>query len=157
MTFNAEKLLVTYRPPATKSMPAEGRKYTLTHSDATGELFLGIGTSYDKGSINPQLRDEFLAEWQPRLGQFLLSGKVYISSGDFDENISRVRYMVFMKEIPTALEAIIHGDRVFFQHFPWLVDSPIYVTFESVFPEFNKIMYYGTPRQYMGGKKKMNV
>ncbi|RFU60572.1 staygreen family protein [Peribacillus glennii] len=151
-TFNPENLTVTVIPPATPTMPADGRKYTLTHSDTTGELFLSIGKQYDFGKIDEKIRDEVLAEWGPYMGVYVLSAQVYISGGEFDQNISKVRYLIFKKEIDFALEAIMYGDREFFRNFPWLLDSPITVQFNSVYPEYQKLLLYGTPRQYLNGK-----
>lgn len=147
--FNPEKLSVTYHPPASIFYPLEGRKYTLTHSDTTGELFLNIGCQYDLAKLNPMMRDEVLAEWVTAMGQYSLSGKVYISGGEFDKNLSKVRYMIFQKELPLALSAIVNGDSGFFTYFPWLLDVPIYICFESIFPEFHQVKYFGTPRQYL--------
>ena len=41
-TFNPAKLHVTYLPGVTEYTPITGRKYTLTHSDDTGDLFLRL-------------------------------------------------------------------------------------------------------------------
>ncbi|WP_456271223.1 staygreen family protein [Bacillus sp. AK031] len=147
--FKPEKLSVTYLPPASIFYPLEGRKYTLTHSDTTGDLFLSIGCHYDSAKLNPLMRDEVLAEWVCAMGQYSLSGKVYISGGEFDENLSKVRYMIFQKELPLALSAIVNGDSGFFTYFPWLLDVPIYICFESIFPEYHQVKYLGTPRQYL--------
>jgi hypothetical protein len=147
--FNPEKLSVTYSPPASIFYPLEGRKYTLTHSDNSGDMFLSIGCHYDLAKLNPLMRDEVLAEWVTAMGQYSLSGEVYISGGEFDENLSKVRYMIFQKELPLALSAIINGDSGFYTYFPWLLDVPIYFCFESIFPEFNQVKFFGTPRQYL--------
>lgn len=45
-----------------ETKPIIPRKYTLTHSDVTGELFLTIAARYDYDKIN-DMRDEVLAEW----------------------------------------------------------------------------------------------
>jgi hypothetical protein len=46
------------------------RKYILTHSDITGDLFLSIDTDYDKRALSNWytkfMRDEVLAEWQEK-------------------------------------------------------------------------------------------
>ncbi|RBP07999.1 staygreen protein [Rossellomorea aquimaris] len=55
--FKPEKLTVTYLPPASIFNPVDNRKYTLTHSDTTGELFLSIGCHFDLEKINPSMRD----------------------------------------------------------------------------------------------------
>ncbi|WP_409305669.1 staygreen family protein [Peribacillus sp. SCS-155] len=151
--FNPEKLTVTYIPPVTESHPADGRKYTLTHSDLSGDLFLSIGPHYDYAKINQKMRDEVLGEWHTHLGQYYLSIKIYISGGEYDENISKVRYLIFQKDLELALQAMMYGDRKFFRHFPWLLDSPIAVCFESVHPNFSHTAYYGTPRRYLDRKR----
>ncbi|MGM0844829.1 MAG: staygreen family protein [Bacillota bacterium] len=147
--FNPEKLSVTYLPPASVFNPLDARKYTLTHSDITGELFLSIGCNYDVTKLDTKMRDEVLAEWVRVLGQYTLSGKVYVSGGEFDENLSKVRYMIFQKEMPLALSAIVNGDSGFFSYFPWLLDAPIYIAFQSEFPDYQGIQYFGTPRRYL--------
>ncbi|PWW25821.1 staygreen protein [Cytobacillus oceanisediminis] len=147
--FNPSKLAVNYLPPATEFRPVDRRKYTLTHSDATGELFLAIGGYYDLNAIRPKFRDEVFAEWQPQMGQYVLSGKVYISGGEFDEQYSKIRFMIFQKELDLALTAMVYGDSSFYSNYPWLLDSPIFIHFESVYPQFSKILYYDTPRKYL--------
>ncbi|MGF2615987.1 hypothetical protein FZC84_11445 [Rossellomorea vietnamensis] len=147
--FDPEKLTVTYLPPASVFSPLDARKYTLTHSDMTGDLFLSIGCVYETAKIDASMRDEVLAKWVRVMGQYTLSGKVYISGGEFDENLSKVRYMIFKKEMSLALSAIVNGDQGFFSYYPWLLDAPIYIAFESYFPEFQGIHYFETPRRYL--------
>ncbi|MGE8081491.1 staygreen family protein [Peribacillus loiseleuriae] len=65
--FNAAKLSTKYLPFVTEGLPVDGRKYTLTHSDVTGELFLSIGNHYDLPAINLKIRDEVLAKWTSKL------------------------------------------------------------------------------------------
>ncbi|WP_026695787.1 staygreen family protein [Peribacillus kribbensis] len=155
--FDPSKLVTRYRPMTTAFMPFDNRKYTLTHSDATGELTLTIGREFDAESVNPNLRDEVNAEWIPQLGQYVLCGKVYVGGHEYSENAAKIRYMIFEKEMETALEAIIFGDQAFFQYFPWLLDSPIYVHFESVYPAYNKMLFFGTPRQFLQKSKIANA
>jgi L-rhamnose mutarotase len=144
-----EKLAVSFIPPASIFNPMDGRKYTLTHSDTTEELFLSVGCVYDFSKVNAMMRDEVLAEWVRVMGQYTLSGTVYVSSGEFDKNLSKVRFMIFQKELPLAITAIVNGDNDFFTYFPWLLDAPIYMSFDSIYPDFNQVKYYGTPRQYL--------
>ncbi|MCM2535381.1 staygreen family protein [Neobacillus pocheonensis] len=121
----------------------------MTHSDITGELFLSIGCSYNLSVINKNLRDEFLAEWISLKGHYLLRGKVYVSGGEFDESTSIRRFQIFQREATLALTAIIYADRKFFTLHPNLSNSPIFIQFNSTFPQLNQELYYGTPRQYI--------
>lgn len=148
-SFDPTKLSVTMIPPTTSSHPLENRKYTLTHSDETGQLYLGISHYFDISSIDPKLRDEVLAEWTRENGQYLLKAKVHISHGEFNEISSKERFLIFQKELPLALTAIINGDQTFYSYYPWLLDAPIQISFESIYPELNQISYWGTPRQYL--------
>ncbi|WP_071459742.1 staygreen family protein [Bacillus massilinigeriensis] len=147
--FNSDKLHVRYLPPASSFSPIEGRKYTLTHSDRTGELFLSIGARFDTAAIDYTLRDEVLGEWTTRNGEYLLLCKVHVNNGEFDEKVSKIRYMIFKKELQIALTGMMYGDRPFFINHPWLLDCPIIVKFESTLPEFQEVNYFGTPRQLL--------
>jgi hypothetical protein len=155
--FIPSKLTVVFHAPATKFRPIEGRKYTLTHSDSTGQLFLSIGKEYTYGNLNPQVRDEVVAEWVPKMGEYVLWGRVYVSGGEFDEKYAKVRFLIFQKEMELALKAIIYGDQTFYTCFPWLLDSPIYIQFDSIYPQYNKIIYMGTPRQYLVSASQQTI
>jgi hypothetical protein len=148
-TFHPEKLTTTIVPPATPYWPIDDRKYTLTHSDKTGQLLLTIGLSYDEQAINQQMRNEVLAYWSRTCGEYELRGRVYVSQGEFDENLSMIRYHIFKRELPLALAAIINGDNKFYTYYPWLLDVPIYIEFISIYPQFQQCLYLGTPRQYL--------
>ncbi|MDE5415141.1 staygreen family protein [Alkalihalobacterium chitinilyticum] len=149
-SFHPEKLSVNMVPPANSTEPIEGRKYTLTHSDITGELFLDVGYVYNYEAIDEEMRDEVLAEWQRNnLGQFRLVGRAYVDGGEFSEEVSRVRFTIFQKEMMTALKGMVYGDRAFFANHPSLLDAPIYIHYDSVYPQFRQTVYYGTPRQIL--------
>lgn len=154
--FNPHKLMVKLIPPATSLEPLQGRKYTLTHSDITADLFLDIGYVYNTEAINWVMRDEVLAEWtKDQQNHFNLTGKVYVDGGEFGKNISDIRFSIFKKEMDTALKGIVYGDQSFYKIYPLLLDAPIYIYFESTYPQYRQIIYYGTPRQYLEHIYKM--
>ncbi len=143
--LNPEKLYVKYGPGATTTEPIIGRKYTLTHSDTTADLFLTIGLEYAYEEIN-EMRDEVLAEWQTYEGNPLLY--VYVYVGQFGPVINAIRDTIFRRELPLALEAIRYGDSEFFMEYPQLDDAPIWIYFDSPNPDYNKFEYWGTPKDY---------
>ncbi|MDP4084591.1 MAG: staygreen family protein [Bacillota bacterium] len=153
-SFDPSKLSVEYMGTTTIESPLVGRKYTLTHSDVTGQLFLSIGKDYNLKGINQQFLDEVLAEWVPYLGSFILWGRVYISGGEFDEKKAYERFTIFQKELNLALSAIVFGDREFYHYYQTLLDSPIFIQFDSIYPQFNQVLSMGTPRQYFLSFKK---
>ncbi|MFC7686591.1 staygreen family protein [Ureibacillus sp. GCM10028918] len=148
MDFIPQDLMVRFILPASPIEPIKERKYTLTHSDETGQLFLDIGIDFNYEAINLALRDEVVAQWQNDW-QYCLMGKVYVDGGEYTEEEANKRYNQFIKHLDEALKAIVFGDRLFLSNYPLLLDAPIYIFFRSSYPQFRKLVDYGTPKQYL--------
>lgn len=147
MEFTPDKLKITLIDPITENGPVDDRKYTLTHSDETGILFLDIGNVYNYSAINQNLRDEVLGRWLlPDNESPILIFYVYVG-GENIEDAAR-RYDIFKSHLNMALSAIIYGDSVLFDNFPRLIEAPIYVKFDSTIPNFNNYEYYGNVKDY---------
>ncbi|WP_432361607.1 staygreen family protein [Sporosarcina sp. UB5] len=144
--LNPDKLFVEFRNGVTKTEPIIGRKYTLTHSDITADLFLTIGLQFAYDKINA-MRDEVLAEWRMSESYPYLFVYVYVD-GEFGAVTSAVRNTVFRRELPLALEAIRYGDKKFFEIHSNLDNAPIWIHFDSTNPAYNKFEYWGTPKHY---------
>ena len=148
MEFTPDKLETTLMSPTTEDGAIEDRKYTLTHSDETGMLFLDIGEVYNYSSINQDLRDEVLGRWiSPENEPPILLFYVYVGDCDFEECANR--YKIFKSHIEMAIMAVIYGDSVLFDNNPELVNSSIYVKFDSVVPAFDSYEYYGCVCDYL--------
>lgn len=143
--LNPEKLYVEFRSGVTPTEPIIGRKYTLTHSDATAELFLTIDIEYAYDQIT-SMRDEVLAEWRIYNGNLFLY--VYVYVGNYGSAINAIRNTIFRRELPLALEAIIYGDRELFITQPQLNNAPIWIHFDSTDPNYNRFEYWGTVKDY---------
>ncbi|WP_058309121.1 staygreen family protein [Gracilibacillus massiliensis] len=142
--FNPEKLFVIYTGDVTATTPVIPRKYTLTHSDVTGELFLTIGIQYAWENIN-EMRDEVLGEWRHKSGNtFYYCVHLYIDQGEYDINAATKRNEIFVRELPLALTAIRYGDRALFNKHPHLNQSFIIVNFISAYPQFARQENWGT-------------
>jgi hypothetical protein len=144
--LNPEKLSVEFREGVTTTEPIIPRRYTLTHSDITAELFLTIGLRYAYDKTNA-MRDEVLGEWIKKGESYLYYVYLYVD-GQFGPGIAAIRNYVFRRELPLALEAIRYGDREFFTAHPELDNFPIIVFFMSTNPQFNKIENWGTFSDY---------
>ncbi|MYL72479.1 hypothetical protein GLW00_16655 [Halobacillus litoralis] len=144
--LDPDKLFVEFRPGVTKNAPLLGRKYTLTHSDITAELFLTLGLTYAYDKIT-QMRDEVLEEWRIENGRPYLYVYVYVD-GQYGSHQSAVRNAIFRRELPLALEAIRYGDRYFFEAYPELDHAPIFIRFDSIDPRYNRYEYWGYPKDY---------
>jgi len=144
--LNPDKLHVEFRNGTTMTEPVKGRRYTLTHSDITANLFLTIGLQFAYDKVN-FMRDEVLAEWREDNGFLFLHVYVYVNGG-FSRVLSAVRNSFFMRKLPLALEAIIYGDRRFFDAHPDLNNAPIWIHFDSTNPKYNRFENWGTPNDY---------
>jgi hypothetical protein len=145
--LSQEKLHVTYLHGSTPNSLALPRRYTLTHSDRTGELFLAIGSEYNTKQISKiytrLVRDEVLAELCHD-GDILLF-KVYCHvSGGFILGTSRWRYNIFKSELPLVLEAIRYGDKTLFEQNPELDKAPVLVHFQSTNSKYDKVENWDT-------------
>lgn len=141
--FKPEKLFVEYMVGVTATEPIIPRRYTLTHSDLTGELFLTIGNHYAWNKINP-MRDEVLGEWKLNGTCFHYFVYLHIDQGQYNQTSAAKRNEVFRRELPLALTAIKYGDKILFNTFPHLAQAPIIVNFISAFPEFARQENWGT-------------
>ena len=149
--LNTVKLHVTYLTGTTPELLIVPRRYTLTHSDITGELFLSIGRDYDTKQISrlytKLMRDEVLAELSD--DDDSLAFKVYCHvSGGFVIGTAKWRYNIFKSELPLVLEAIRYGDRSIFEQQPNLDTIPVLIKFKSTDRRFNKVEIWGTMFEY---------
>lgn len=144
--LNPEKLTVEYRRPVSETEPIIPRRYTLTHSDFTAELFLTIATFFACDKLN-EMRDEVLGEWIVTEAGFLYY--VYLQAeGQKGQGSAAIRREIFRRELPLALEAIRYGDKKFFEAHPGSDQIPIIVFYLSSKPELNDTEYWGTFADY---------
>jgi hypothetical protein len=145
--LDTEKLHVTYLSGATPEQLILPRRYTLTHSDRTGELFLSIGSQYDTQMISKLytklMRDEVLAELVNNEGNSEFRTHCHVSGG-FIVGTARWRYNIFRSELPLALEAIRYGDRTLFEKNPELDHIPVFIYFHSGKKLYNIVEQWGT-------------
>jgi hypothetical protein len=145
------KLHVRFVAPAKPEGPVLPRRYTLTHSDATGDLFLTIGLEADRKQISGWytrfMRDEVLAEWdEVEEGPVL---RVYCHvSGGLVVGTAGWRYSIFQHELPLVLEAFRYGDRELFEVQPELDEAPILVYFRSSRRRYRRLERWGTLSEY---------
>ncbi len=148
--FNPDKLETTFIEPMTPYGPIEDRKYTLTHSDETGMMFLDIADVYNYKAVDQKLRDELLGEWSivdENKNTYKIVFNAFVGNGDYFT--AYMRYNAFKYHMEIALKAIIYGDKDLFKKYPDLYNTPIYVKFNSSYPMFNNIESYGIALSYI--------
>jgi hypothetical protein len=146
-----EKLHVTFADPTTAVGPVTPRRYTLTHSDITGDLFLTIGSDYDleqiSGWYTRLMRDEVLAEWLDEDRGPTLHVHCHVSGG-LVLGTARFRFEIFQRELPLVLEAIRYGDRSLFESNRHLDSAPVLVHFHARQARYDRVEEWGTPADY---------
>jgi hypothetical protein len=146
-----EKLHVSFPQTPAADGPLAPRRYTLTHSDTSGELFLTVGANYDiqqiSGLYTRLMRDEVLAEWRDDEERPALHVFCHVSGG-LAFGTASWRYAIFRRELPLVLEAFRYGDRGLFEACPELDGAPILVHFRSSRPRYHRLERWGTPADY---------
>ena len=149
--LNPEKLHITTKVSIETNEFNIPRKYTLTHSDSTGELFLTIGADYDYNQISGRytrfMRDEVLAEWQDSDDHYELHVYVHVSGG-FIFGWAGLRDRIFRHHLPLVLQTLRYGDKQIFEKFPSLDESPIFVYFNSKSKRYDKIETFGLIKEF---------
>jgi hypothetical protein len=151
-SFQPEKLHVKFIGQSDPEGPSFPRRYTLTHSDTTGDLFLSVGTDYDHKAISGFytriMRDEVLADLLdspdgPELHVYChVSGGLVLGSAGW-------RYAIFQRHMRQVLQAFCFGDDVFFDTNPRFKSALLVVNFKSTNKRFNLIEHWGYASDYL--------
>lgn len=147
-----EKLHVKFMVGVDSKGPVDGRCYTLTHSDFSGDLFLSVGLEFDieaiSGFYTRLMRDEVLAEWLKKEGKYSLHVYCHVSGGIII-GTTGWRDSIFRQELPLVLRCICNGDKELFDSQPTLKDAAIFVHFKSSNKKFDKVENWGTPKDHL--------
>lgn len=134
--FDPRKLKVCYDDNCDDDGPIKGRKYSLSHSDETGFLFLTVGKRFyypDNQTVLAELR---------RINCIDVLD-VYVQLDNEKEiESTKIRDKIFRRELPLALKAIIYGDKQFFINNK-LLDAFIRIRFQSNHKQFNTVEQWG--------------
>jgi hypothetical protein len=145
------KLHVRLLPGVRREELVLPRRYTLTHSDATGDLFLTVGREVDRDQISGWytrlMRDEVVAEWRQMCNGVSLHVYCHVSGG-LVLGSAGWRYAIFQHELPLVLEAFRYGDRALFAAHPELDRVPILVHFAARQKKYRRVEKWGTPADY---------
>jgi hypothetical protein len=146
------KLNISYLTDTTPDKLILPRRYTLTHSDISGELFLSIGSQYDAKKISKLytklMRDEVLAELVKNGESLEFRVHCHVSGG-FVIGTTKWRYNIFRSELPLVLEAIRYGDKTLFEQNPGLDYARVYIHFHSSDSKYNKVEQWGVIADYV--------
>lgn len=145
--LQVDQLTVFIVPPATNFAPVDGRQYIMDPPFGTNRILtIGISSNHCSSNKNDQ---PFVLEWKPKLGEYVLTGKINYFEETFKEKNSKH----WKNNIRHILKIIIKSDYYLFQHVPWLMDAPILIELYDNQSQLIKIEDFGTPRKYMLNEK----
>ncbi len=144
--LNSKKVFVQYRNYMKPYDPITGRKYTITHSDTTAELFVFVADDYAKDQIT-EMRDEVKVAWEVYQKRLALIGSVLVDDDNINGNTD-IRNRIFYNEMPTALQALRNADRFLFEREPELDNAPVWIHFISKNPIYDKTYEFGVIGMY---------
>ena len=144
--LNPQKVFAQYRDVMKPYEPVIGRKYTITHSDTTAELFVFVSEYYAEDQITA-MRDEVRIAWEQDEKGLTLIGSVIVDGKGVRGNAD-IRNKIFYNEMPTALQALRIADRFLFDKEPILDSTPVFIQFISTNPAYDKMYYFGVIGNY---------
>jgi len=149
--LNPEKLIVTFLSGTDAHVLVLPRRYTLTHSDITGRLYLSIGNQYNvkqiSGLYTRIMRDEILAEFIEEKNSLIFKLYCHVSGG-LAPGHAKWRFNIFQSELPLVLEAIRYGDQAIFKENKELDSIPLNIYFYSKNQKFHKIENWGSMHNF---------
>ena len=145
--FKPEKLHVTFKDDVKADAPLMPRRYTLTHDDFTGDLFLTIAKKVDQEALNHWqtrlMRDEVVGEWCDDGPTLQLS--CHVSGNGLNFGLASWRYRIFRYHMPMVLQILRYGDRLLYEAIPELDAAPILIQFISHKHKYNRVEQWGVP------------
>lgn len=154
------RLHVTLSKELTQDMLSLPRRYTLTHSDVTGELYLTIAKEYNLEQISGWytrfMRDEVQAEWKTENGLYSLHLYCHLSGG-LVFGTAGMRYGIFKQHLPLVLQALREGDGVLFQAQPELENAPVRIHFAARQKRFQITEEWGKIGEYLAEETDLFV
>lgn len=128
------------------------RRYTLTHSDVTGKLFMSIGPEYNAkqigGFYTRLMRDEVLAEWKTDASGPTLRVYGHVSGG-LVLGGAAWRNSILLKHMGVVIQAICYADRLLIAAHPELEQAKVLVHFRASQPKYDRVEDWGTVQSYL--------
>lgn len=144
--LSPHKVFVQYRDVMNPYEPVRDRKYTITHSDITAELFVFIAKNYAEDQYT-KMRDEVRIAWEQYKKGLVLIGAVIVDGNGVIGN-AYIRNKIFYNEMPTALQALRQADRFLFDKEQNLDNTPVFIHFISSNPIYDKTYEFGVIGNY---------
>lgn len=149
--LDPRKLSTTFQKGTSAKELSLPRRYTLTHSDLTGDLFLTIGSEYARKQISGfytrLMRDEVLAEWKHDEEKPTLHVYCHVSGG-LVLGGAAWRNEILHHHMRMVLESFRYGDRELVNAHPELDQATVRVHFKSNRKKYDLVENWGLVQTY---------
>ncbi|KAL1533553.1 magnesium dechelatase [Salvia divinorum] len=112
--FEASKLKVVFvgEQLTNQTRRVVPRTYTLSHCDFTADLTLTVSNIIPRDQLKGWYsKDDVVAEWTNVNGEPFLNIHCHVSGPNpLSAMAAEFRYLIFSKELPLVLEAVLYGD-----------------------------------------------
>ena len=146
-----ENLHVSYLGDVSPGELSFPRRYTLTHSDLSGEMFLTIGREYNSrqyaGLYSRLMRDEILGELKKDPEGLSLHVYGHVSGGCAFGG-ARWRNDLLHYHMPAVIEAFHFGESQLISREPKIDKARVWVHFASHRARFNRVEDWGVFSKY---------
>jgi hypothetical protein len=146
-----EKLHISFLDGVSPQQLSFPRRYTLTHSDFTGEMFLSIGREYNtkqySGFYTRLMRDEVLAELKNNSEGIALHVYGHVSGGCVFGGAGW-RNDILHYHMASVIEAFNFGERQLISIQPEIDRAHVWVHFSSHRDRYNRVEDWGVFSKY---------
>ncbi|CAH9126217.1 unnamed protein product [Cuscuta epithymum] len=100
-------------------------------------------------------KDDVIAEWIEVKGNMCLYVHCFVSGPNLlQELAAEFRYLIFSKELPLVLRAVLYGDSALFKEHPQLTDASVQVFFHSSSKKYNHVECWGALKDAVKGRPR---
>lgn len=122
------------------------RKYTSIHSDETEEIFISIGTHYNKAFLQSEeavkVESQVVGHWLKWKGKYEIHLQVIVSSEKNPQAF--IRNKIICEELGPNLEGIALAEQGLLAKHPSLAKTKIYIHFKSIDKEYDRVEKWHT-------------
>ena len=135
---------ITYETAEIITSLGSQRKYTSTHNDVTREIYLNIGTKYDKRLLDSEevIKDQtqIVGKWVVKDNKHEIHLKVLVNTEKNPQ--AQIRNEIFCRELGVVLEGIALAETGLLKIHQGLASTKIFIHFRSIDPKYNRVEYW---------------
>jgi len=135
ITYECAEVITDFRLP---------RKYTNTHNDETGEIYISVGHQYNQILLDSEearvVQSQVVGKWVKVDCEYQIHFTVLVST---EQNPNAyIRNFIFCEELGVVLEGFAFAETALLRLHPKLARAKIFVHFKSIDPAYDRVEYW---------------